>query len=81
MAPIGAPNSHRFCTALTKVTARSAVQRVRERLEPLIRRAPPVAKLRKKDTVWVEPELIAKIEFRGITEDGMLRHPSFKGLK
>lgn len=70
-----------LCTALTKVTARSAVQRVRERLEPLIRRAPPVAKLRKKDTVWVEPELIAKIEFRGITEDGMLRHPSFKGLK
>jgi ATP-dependent DNA ligase len=32
------------------------------------------------NTVWVEPKLMAKIEFRGITEDGMLRHPSFKGL-
>jgi bifunctional non-homologous end joining protein LigD len=54
---------------------------VRERLEPLMRRTPPVAGLRKKDTVWVEPKLTARIEFRGIIEDGILRHPSFKGLE
>ena len=54
---------------------------VRAVLEPLTRRTPPTAKpLRKKDTVWVEPKLSARIEFRGVTEDGMLRHPSFKGL-
>jgi len=64
----------------TGFTERSA-QTVRERLEPLMRRTPPVAGLRKKDTVWVEPTLTARIEFRGITEDGMLRHPSFKGLE
>ena len=64
----------------TGFTERSA-QSVRERLEPLTRRTPPVPKLRKKDTVWVEPKLTAKIEYRGITEDGMLRHPSFKGLE
>ena len=64
----------------TGFTERSA-QTVRERLEPLMRRTPPVAGLRKKDTVWVEPMLTARIEFRGITEDGMLRHPSFKGLE
>ena len=63
----------------TGFTERSA-QSVRARLQPLIRRTPPIARLRKKDTVWVEPKLMAKIEFRGITEDGMLRHPSFKGL-
>ena len=45
-----------------------------------MRRTPPVPKLRKMDTVWVEPKLTAKIEYRGVTEDGMLRHPSFKGL-
>jgi hypothetical protein len=28
----------------------------------------------------VEPKLAARIEFRGVTEDGMLRHPSFRGL-
>ena len=63
----------------TGFTERSA-QSVRERLEPLMRRTPPVPKLRKMDTVWVEPKLTAKIEYRGVTEDGMLRHPSFKGL-
>jgi bifunctional non-homologous end joining protein LigD len=30
--------------------------------------------------MWVEPKLLARIEFRGLTEEGMLRHPSFKGL-
>ncbi len=64
----------------TGFTMKSA-QDVRKRLEPLMRRTPPTAKpLRKKDTVWVEPKLSARIEFRGVTEDGMLRHPSFKGL-
>lgn len=57
-------------------------QSVRERLAPLIRKSPPVAKpLRKKDTIWVEPMFEAEVEFRGMTSDGMLRHPSFKGLK
>ena len=29
---------------------------------------------------WVEPSLIAEVEYRDITADGYLRHPSFKGL-
>jgi bifunctional non-homologous end joining protein LigD len=37
-------------------------------------------RLRKPDTKWVEPRLKAKVAFRGITGDGKLRHPSFKGL-
>lgn len=37
-------------------------------------------RLRKPDTKWVQPRLTAKIAFRGITQDGKLRHPSFKGL-
>jgi bifunctional non-homologous end joining protein LigD len=37
-------------------------------------------RLRRPDTKWVEPHLKAKIAFRGITGDGKLRHPSFKGL-
>ena len=52
-------------------TERTA-QTVHERLEPLIRRTPLVAGLRKNETVWVEPKLTATIEFRSITEDGML---------
>jgi bifunctional non-homologous end joining protein LigD len=30
---------------------------------------------------WVEPRLVAEVVFTGWTSDGMLRHPSFKGLR
>jgi len=30
---------------------------------------------------WVKPELVAEISFSGFTEDGRLRHPSFRGLR
>lgn len=33
------------------------------------------------DFVWVEPTLIAEIEFRAWTTDGKLRRPSYKGLR
>jgi bifunctional non-homologous end joining protein LigD len=31
--------------------------------------------------VWVEPELVCEVEFTEWTNDGVLRHPSFKGLR
>ncbi|HYF56120.1 MAG TPA: DNA ligase D [Salinarimonas sp.] len=30
---------------------------------------------------WARPELVAEVEFRGWTADGLLRHASFKGLR
>ena len=30
---------------------------------------------------WVEPRLLAEIEFTEVTPDGFIRHPSFKGLR
>jgi bifunctional non-homologous end joining protein LigD len=30
---------------------------------------------------WVKPELVCEIAFTGWTSDGLLRHPSFKGLR
>ncbi len=30
---------------------------------------------------WVKPKLVAELEFREWTKDGVLRHPSFKGLR
>jgi bifunctional non-homologous end joining protein LigD len=30
---------------------------------------------------WVKPDLVCEVTFTGWTEDGLLRHPSFKGLR
>ena len=30
---------------------------------------------------WVKPQLVAEVAFTGWTEDGLLRHPSFQGLR
>jgi bifunctional non-homologous end joining protein LigD len=34
-----------------------------------------------KHVTWVKPVLVAEIEYREITRDGILRQPSFKGLR
>jgi len=41
----------------------------------------PVVAIRRAGIRWLRPELVAEIEFRAWTHDGMLRHASFKGLR
>jgi len=36
---------------------------------------------RRKDVIWVKPQLVIEAEFRGITHDGLLRQASYKGLR
>jgi bifunctional non-homologous end joining protein LigD len=64
-------------TGFSAAVGRSLV----ERLEPMRVDKPPVAGIREPSTVWVRPELVAEIDYRGWTEDKLLRHPSFKGLR
>jgi bifunctional non-homologous end joining protein LigD len=52
---------------------------LRKQLDLIAIPKPPI-KIRKPNTVWVKPTHAARIEYRDITDDGMLRHPSFKGL-
>lgn len=35
----------------------------------------------KNPTFWLKPKLVAEVEFRSWTDEGMLRHASFKGLR
>ena len=58
------------------------LRRLAERMEPLRRddspfegRQPP------RETVFVEPKLVAEVDFAEWTSAGTLRHPSFKGLR
>ena len=53
-----------------------------KRLKKLVRKSPPFVNApRDRSAVWVEPELVAEIDFTEWTRDGVLRHPSFKGLR
>jgi len=46
-----------------------------------IRTEKPVIPKQGKNLIFVRPDLIAEIEYRGWTDDGKLRHSSFKGLR
>ncbi|MBB3453869.1 bifunctional non-homologous end joining protein LigD [Rhizobium sp. BK313] len=37
--------------------------------------------IKRKGAIWVQPTLIAEIEYRAWTDDGKLRHASYKGLR
>ncbi len=55
-----------------------------KRLQPLRIDRPAVAlpeHERRKDVIWVKPQLVIETEFRGVTHDGLLRQASFKGLR
>ena len=54
---------------------------LRERLTPLIRRTQPFTKRITHKGIWVEPELLAEIEYRAKSAEGKVRHPFFKGLR
>jgi len=54
--------------------SRELAARVRDE-SPFEGRRPP------KDTIFVEPHLVAHVEFREWTKSGTLRAPSFKGLR
>lgn len=58
----------------------SAARKLKEQLDQMPIQQPPV-RLKAKNVVYARPELVAEIEFRAWTNDGKLRHASFKGLR
>jgi bifunctional non-homologous end joining protein LigD len=63
------------------------IRRLLEKLKPLrretspFREVPKMPKVRKDQIVWVEPKLVAEVEFAEFTHDGRLRAPSYQGLR
>ena len=61
------------------------LRELRARLDKLIQSSPSFVKppvgREAKGVHWVKPELVGEVAFTGWTRDGILRHPSFKGLR
>jgi bifunctional non-homologous end joining protein LigD len=64
--------------------SRETARELWKRLQPLRTGRAPVAlpkDERRKDVIWVKPQLVVETEFRGVTHDGLLRQASYKGLR
>jgi len=58
------------------------MREIRERLDPfIIRHAPLDQPIKKPKATWVRPVVRAEVTYGGVTEDGLLREPVFKGLR
>jgi len=65
-------------TGYTETTARE----LREKLDPLILRTSPLdVRVKKPKATWVEPNVLAEVEYGALTDDGLLREAVFKGLR
>jgi bifunctional non-homologous end joining protein LigD len=63
----------------------ATLAKLRRRLDALVRKEPafhnPPRGADARRAHWVEPALVAEVEFSEWTDDGTLRHPSFVGLR
>jgi bifunctional non-homologous end joining protein LigD len=65
-------------SGITGETARA----LRERLDPIaVGKSPLSMPVKKPKATWVKPELLVDVEYRAMTQDGRLRHASFKGVR
>jgi bifunctional non-homologous end joining protein LigD len=76
----------RYCgrvgTGLTEATIAQLLRQLQPARAPLeLENSPSRVQLRGASPVWTEPRLVVEVEFRGITEDGLLRQASLKGLR
>ncbi|MGY8663162.1 non-homologous end-joining DNA ligase [Bradyrhizobium sp. UFLA05-109] len=54
---------------------------LRKRLTLLIRKTQPYTKRIARKGIWVEPELLAEVEYRAKSAQGKVRHPFFRGVR
>jgi len=59
------------------------IEELMERMEPLAvdKPAVEVPRAERKGAHWIAPKLVAEINFAEFTDEGILRHPSFVGLR
>jgi len=59
------------------------IERLMEIMAPLVRKSPTVEAPRAavRGAHWIEPKLVAEIAYTEMTDEGVLRHPSYLGLR
>jgi bifunctional non-homologous end joining protein LigD len=78
----GDPPQLRFAGKVGTGFTRKGAAELLERLRPLARDSSPfVGRQPERGSNFVEPALVAEIEFRSITRDRILRHAAYKGLR
>jgi bifunctional non-homologous end joining protein LigD len=60
---------------------KDSAKKLQAKLKPLIRKTQPYRKRIAHRGIWVEPSLLAEIEYRAKSTEGKVRHPFFKGLR
>ena len=60
---------------------KTSAAELRKKLQPLVRKTQPYARRIAHKGIWVEPKLLAEIEYRAKSAEGKVRHPFFKGLR
>ena len=65
----------------TSLVCLSSTAELQARLKLLIRKTQPYAKKIAHRGVWVEPSILAEIEYRAKSAEGKVRHPFFKGIR
>jgi bifunctional non-homologous end joining protein LigD len=78
----GAPQRLLYAGSVGTGFTAAELDRLQALLGPLRREGSPFATpVDKTDAVFVEPRLVAELEFTEWTASGRLRHPSYKGLR
>ncbi|OAA20004.1 bifunctional non-homologous end joining protein LigD [Frankia sp. EI5c] len=81
---VSTPAGPRYAGQVGTGFSEATLARLAELLAPLRTDRPPfpdVGRDQARTAVWVEPMLVAEVEYTAWTPDGRLRHPSFKGLR
>jgi bifunctional non-homologous end joining protein LigD len=71
-----------FCGEVGTGFTDRTLEELAARLGPLrVDHSPLATPAGPRGAQWVEPLLVCEVEYTDVTPDGMLRHPSFKGLR
>ncbi len=74
-----------YCGRCGTGFSQASARALRKQLESLRQAKPPyavpVSREAQKGSIWVRPELVCEAQFATWTEDGLLRHASFQGMR